>query len=177
MRFTEKFGLNLPEVTDPVSIAHINDNTEMIAALLGKNIRMACGTYLGDDGATNRIDTPGMKPVAVLMNSAKTVGSMQLGVGENIHSVPSDISVPSGWLLWVGSDLPAKYYKKQTDYDPGTGLPTGGYYYKEYNTMLNFTPGSGYLEWSLETLGDKDAYAANNASGVTYQWIAFGEAE
>lgn len=176
MRFTEKFGLNLPEVTDPVSIAPINDNTEMIAALLGKNIRMACGTYLGDDGASKRIETPGMKPVAVLMNSAGAVGGMETRIDGSLFPLANNLSVPSGWLLWVGADLPAKYYeKKQTAYDPDAGLPT--YSYVEYNTMLNFTPGSGYLEWSLETSGDKDAYAVNNASGVTYQWIAFGEAE
>lgn len=177
MKFTEKFGLNLPEVTDPVSIARLNDNTEMIAALLGKNIRMVCGTYLGNDGAINRIDTPGMKPVAVLMNSAKTVGGMETRIDDSLFSVANNLSVPSGWLLWVGADLPAKYYKKQTEVNPDTGLPTGGYYYAGYDTVLAFTPGSGYLEWALETPGDKDAYAVNNASGVTYQWIAFGEAE
>ena len=115
MRQTEKFGLNLPDLTDGVSLAPINENTEKIAALLGANTRLCSGTYDGDGSSSKRIETPGMTPVAVLMNGRKKAG------GEN--NAPVDLSVPGGWVLWVGEDLPANCYKLEPGYKTGCPRP------------------------------------------------------
>ena len=165
MRQTEKFGLNLPDWTDPLSLAPINENTETIANLFGASARVCCGTYTGDGGATGRIETPGMRPVAVLMNARKVAGDNYSG---------GDLSVPNGWAMWVGEDLPAHCYKLEPSYD---GTNYGDLYYHRYNTVLKFFPENGAVAWGLETPGDTPAAAVNNTSGTIYQWIAFGVAE
>ena len=169
MRQTEKFGLNLPDLTDPVSLAPLNENTEKIAALLGANVWLCSGTYEGDGTAAKRIETPGLTPVVVLMNSRKTAGG-----GDNGKI---DLSVPGGWVLWVGVDLPALYYTKEK-HNYGEDLNFEPYYvYVAHDTVLKFTPEKGALSWALETAGELPAAAVNNLSGTAYQWIAFGVSE
>ena len=166
MRQTEKFGLNLPDLTDPMSLAPLNENTEKIAALLGANVWLCSGTYEGDGSAEKRIETPGLTPVAVLMNSQKTAG------GEYNTSV--ELSVPGGWVLWVGEDLPAYCGKLEPGHN-GTDFTES--YHHWYNTALKFTAEKGALSWALEDPGDIPAAAVNNLSGTAYQWIAFGVSE
>ena len=176
MRQTEKFGLNLPDWTDPLSLAPINENTETIANLFGASARVCCGTYTGDGGSTGRIETPGMRPVAVLMNARKVSGR----VTEAGYSNSVDFSTPSGWIMWVGEDLPAKYatVEERNHEDPDLNFEKY-YVYTNHDTTLKFYAESGSLAWALEQTGDikSAAFAVNNSADTVYQWIAFGVPE
>lgn len=161
---TEKFGLNLPEASDPMRLADFNDNTMKIAELFGKSLRVVCVTYTGDGVARDslRIDTRGMRPVAALMNQRKVAGSMNVNdFGIGLYANTTSFSVPGGWVMWVGEDLPAKSFIGTTAQD----------------TVLRFTAEPGYLEWKLDALGEQSATAMNFAAGITYQCIVFGVAD
>lgn len=161
---TEKFGLNLLEASDPLRLVPLNENTQKIVELFGKSLRVACVTYKGDGEAreTLRIETPGMKPVAALMNQRKVAGSMNVNdFGTGLYANTTSFSVPGGWVMWVGEDLPAKSFIGTTAQD----------------TWLRFTAEPGYLEWKLDDLGEQSATAMNFAAGITYQCIVFGVAD
>lgn len=157
MKQTDNFKLNLPELSDKISPSAFNENTVRIDEMLAKGVRMACGTYTGTGAATCSISTPGFTPMAVLMTKRKDAGSY----------TDNDASIHAGWVMWVGEDLPSKYYEEVQS-------PDGSTVQVARDTTLQFTPSSGSLLWKLATAGLDPAAAVNNVSGTVYQWIAFG---
>ena len=147
MKQTDNFKLNLPELSDKISPTAFNENTVRIDEMLAEGVRMACGTYTGTGAATCSISTPGFTPMAVLMTCS--------------------YSFSEGWHLWVGNDIPSKYYEE-------IELPDGSTGQAARDTTLQFTPVQGGLSWKLATTGLSPAEEVNNASGTVYQWIAFG---
>ena len=147
MKQTDNFKLNLPELSDKISPTAFNENTVRIDEMLAKGVRMACGTYTGTGAANYSISTPGFTPMAVLMTCS--------------------YSFSVGWHLWVGADLPSKYYTSEL-------MPDGSIGQVARDTTLQFTSVQGGLSWKLATAGISPAAEVNNSSGTVYQWIAFG---
>lgn len=176
MKQTENYGLKLLEFSDAFSPKPLNENAEAIDAALtevneaaGACVRMAFGSYVGSGTRSVTIQTPGFKAQAVLMRNAGTVS------GSLTNS--DAVSVKGGWCMWLGADLAASYGVYAT-VDGETKRETVA-------TTILFTATHGTLTWKVPALPseytdvreDNGPNAANNSSGVTYEYIAFGVAE
>ena len=189
MKQTEKYGLNLLESSDPLSVKPINDNTETIEQALSEvsntvsaRTLIACGRYTGTGTRSVAIQTPGFKPRVVLMRTVPAkVGSYQWGDttgAQHFEKIMSSIGVEAGWCIWTGYDMPASYEIQATPRDGDE--PTRAL----VDTTIQFTSGTGQLTWRIGNIVDYDRVtyddgptSINNKNGEIYEWIAFGVAE
>lgn len=175
MKQTENYGLNLLELSDPLSLKPLNENAEKIDAALkaqaevtaGK-LMMATGYYTGNDSRSVTIWTPGFTPKAMLLRKK----SSEWHGGESTH-----------W--WLGSDIPITYkITAASDTPPGTYEP-GEQFDATISATITFAADSGSLTWSIpdipqeyyDVTSDSGPGAMSNSKDTSYEWIAFGTAE
>lgn len=177
MRQTENYGLNILELSDPLSVKPLNENAEtidaamhtMATALPGKAM-MACGSYSGDGTRSVTINTPGFRPQAVLMR--QNTGDVRGSLG-----TAQAMTVSGGWCLWIGTDMQASYGV--------SAYVNGELRYDTISKPITFVVNDGSLSWSVPVLPDKynnvredeGPNVVNNTAGTVYEWIAFGTAE
>lgn len=188
MKQTENYSLNLLELSDPLSLKPLNENAQTVDTVLEEHasaiqgrVMMACGSYTGNGTRTVSIRTPGFKPQIVLMKTAQKVGfSMWKDTtgANHFEEILSSIGVSAGWCLWLGSDVSASYRIYAIPRDESE--PTSAL----VDTTIQFVADRGELTWSIGEITDYDNVTTdegptvmNNASGVVYEWIAFGTAE
>ncbi len=132
---------------------------------------MACGTYAGDGARSRTIQTPGFKPQVVLMRTARPIrGGNDQYIG---------MEVWDGWCLWLGDDMAVSYDVYATSQETGTLAR------EDVTTTIHFDATDGALTWSIPALPsryynvreDSGPLVVNNATGRTYQWVAFGTAQ
>ena len=169
MKQTENFGFKQIESSDLLSATPLNENAALIDAVLQaqKNeilgrVMMACGSYTGDGTKSAAIQTPGFKPIVVLMK--EKLGehgykiSTDLAGATHVTARTDQLAVDAGWCLWIGGNLRTNF------------------------GLITFEAQVGSLSWHM-TVGDGVAYSnyvpdvMNNATYSTYEWIAFGVAE
>lgn len=186
MKQTENFKLSLMEMTDLLSVKPLNENAEKIDATLtaqaqeiGARLKLVGGSYTGDGKHSVTIQTPGIRPQALLMRRVRTVGAMG-GVPRFERECGfSDASVDGCcWLMWRGEDIPVQYYRfRWAGDDPVTG-EVDAPMYEAVETAIRFTPEPGSVTWKLSVDVDFDhSFLVNNKEGEAYEWIAFGTAE
>jgi hypothetical protein len=188
MKKTEILGLNLMEASDVLSAKPLNENTaaidELLGAVIGKTssvVRMATDSYKGNGSRSVTIQTPGFVPKFVVMRSKQEHGytlNDAPRVADRLEYMQGP-TVNGGWALWMGSDMTGQYYESETErrYDS----ETGEWYdevvgYTEKTAPVTFTAAEGSLKWSMADTA-APARLVNNASGVTYEWVAFGTVE
>ena len=188
MKKTEILGLNLMEAADVLSVKPLNENTaaidSVLGAIVGKTssvVRMATGRYTGNGSRSVTIQTPGFAPKFVVMRSKQRHGytlDKALPTADELVMMQGP-TVNGGWALWMGSDMTGDYYETNTTerYDPDVGgsvtVITG---YTEKSADVAFTAAEGSLKWPMADTA-APARLVNNASGVTYEWVAFGTVE
>lgn len=169
MKQTENFGLKQIESSDLLSATPLNENAALIDTVLQaqKNeilgrVMMACGSYTGDGTKSAAIQTPGFKPIAVLMKPklrehGYTI-STDLAGSTHVTARTDQLAVDAGWCLWIGGNLRTNF------------------------GLITFDAQVGSLSWYM-TVGDEVDYAyyvpdvMNNGESTCYEWIAFGVAE
>lgn len=188
MKKTEILGLNLMEAADVLSAKPLNENTaaidELLGAVIGKTnsvVRMETGSYQGNGKRSVTIQTPGFTPKFVVMRSKQKHGytlNDAPRVADRLEYMQGP-TVSGGWALWMGSDMTGQYYESRTEnrYDSDTGEwyeEVVGYTKK--TAPVTFAAADGRLQWAVEAT-DAPARLVNNASGVVYEWVAFGIVE
>lgn len=176
MKQTENYGLNLLELSDPLSLKPLNENAEKIDAALkaqaevaaGK-LMMATGCYTGNGTRSVTIQTSGFTPRALMLRKSLTA---KWGNYNDTH-----------W--WLGSDISITYGITATsDTPPGTYEP-GEQFDAKISAAISFVADSGSLTWSIPDLpqeyydvtSDSGPGAMSNSKDTSYEWIAFGTAE
>ena len=183
MKQTEKYGLNLLEMKDTLSPVPLNENAQMLDAALHSlaaaadgHLKIASGSYTGDGTMSVAIETPGLKPKAMLVRRRPSIGSR----GHYTFTEPAwamttytdKLEVEGGWLLWFGWDIPITYCRV-TRYDEN------GYaaYGENVETAVRFAPTLGGLQWSVtEETAVGMPELVNNKNTWTYDWIVLGTA-
>lgn len=179
MKQTTKYKLNMPELSDGFSVAALNENTQKIDDLLHSFVKMACGSYTGDGSMSVTIETPGVRPAALLVRARKKL-SPALGVQHRNDIYIADTALESsGFVMWNGNNIATICWRKDGEVnDPITGGLVSGY--REYLDEIVFTPEAGSLSWALSTVPASavdHSGLINNKNGTVYEWIALGSAE
>lgn len=190
MKETTNFKLKMPEVSDGLSAAPLNENAQMIdtalhalASSVPGKVMMAFGSYTGDGTRTRMIATPGFTPQVVLMRRVDTalVGAV-VTEGENgtasSNAITGAISVEYGWCVWMGEGTMNAQYSVWGSWD-GVSMR------KAVNSLIGFSAENGSLTWTMpeypsnftSVREDNGPMAMNNLSGKVYQWIALGTAQ
>mgnify|MGYP003293318994 CR=1 FL=1 len=179
MKQTSKYKLNMPELSDGLSVAALNENMQKVDALLCGLSKMASGSYTGTGSMSVTIETPEMRPAALLVRAcAQLTPTMTLKKKEDI--IFNDVKLESsGFVLWNGNNIAKKCWRKEGEvYDPVTEEVVSGY--REYLGEIVFTPTDGSLSWTLNKTPASEVDHSgliNNKSGIVYEWIALGSAE
>lgn len=182
MKETTNYKLKMPEVSDPLSITPLNENAQMIDAVLyalgGSALRMVSGKYTGSGSMSAVIETPGIRPVALFMRLAETA------VGKSGHYKKSDVviakqTVDPGFAMWCGNDLEAVYWERDGEmYDSASGATVPAY--RAQNTQIMFTSQMGRLFWKMNATPTADidhSFLVNNKRDVGYEWLVLGVEE
>lgn len=181
MKQTENYGLKLVELQDTLSPAPLNENAQMLDAVLHSlataadgHLKIATGSYTGNGAMSVSIETPGLKPRAMLVRKRNTIGCTGHytlpGWGITTHT--DTLEMTGGWLLWLGWDIPVTF-SYVTEYDDD-GEATDGV---NVNTAVRFTATLGGLQWSVtEDEASSMPALVNNANLRTYDWIVLGTA-
>ena len=180
MKQTENYELNLLEIKDTLSPVPLNENAQMIDAALktlttatAERLKIASGSYTGNGAMSVTIQTPGLKPRAMLVRMRTPIGYK----GQYAYEQPGwvisryidRLEVSGGWLLWFGWDIPVTY-SYVTEYE--NGKATDG---KNANTAVRFESTFGRLQWSVADANASELpELVNNVSDVTYDWIVLG---
>lgn len=185
MKETTNFKLKMPELSDTVSAAPLNENAQIIDAALhtvtsgmAGRLMIAAGSYTGDGTMSVSIETPGMKAVAMLVRKKRTLGNRALLAGStpvtySIKKYTDMMETEGGWLLWMGTDIPISYcHIKQYD---DLGLIADA---ETKTTHVAFTAQMGSLSWSAPIESPEDmSELVNNTAGIVYEWVALGNTE
>lgn len=181
MKQTERYGLNLLEMKDTLSPVPLNENAQAIETVLHNlstaadgHLKIATGSYTGDGTMSVAIETPGLKPRAMLVRERNTIGYVGHytlpGWGITTHT--DKLEAEGGWLLWLGWDIPVTY-SYVTEYDED-GKATDG---ENVNTAVRFVSTLGGLQWSVtEATASHLPALVNNVNTRTYDWIVLGTA-
>ena len=179
MKQTTNYKLNMPDVSDGLSVVPLNENTQKLDNLIRGLAKMASGSYTGTGSMKVTIETPGMRPAALLVRAcAKLSPNMALKKREDILFYDVELG-SSGFVMWNGNNIAKNCWRKEgTVYDPITEETVSGY--REYLNEIVFTPADGSLSWTFGTMPVTEVDHSgliNNKSGTTYEWIALGTAE
>ena len=179
MKQTTQYKLNMPELSDGLSVAALNENTQKIDDLMHGLVKMVSGSYTGNGSMRVTIETPGMRPAALLMRARKKLTPV-LGVHSRGDIYFSDTALESsGFVMWNGDNVATMCWRADGEvYDPVTEMLEIGY--REYIDEIVFTPTEGSLSWALSTVPASDldhSGLINNKNGIVYEWIALGSAE
>ena len=182
MKKTANLGLNLPELSDPLSLRPLNENAETLDAAIGAMagqingcVVMASGSYTGNGADAVAIQTPGMQAQIVLMRKMAAIGGSDRsgGVLEQEFNFEGGAISSTGWVLWRGADIAVRYYDVSDAGGDTDGDEDVRYGTKETN--VQFIPAPGSLSWKLAAVPETDHSALiNNESGTVYEWVAFG---
>ena len=183
MKQTEKYGLNLLEMKDAISPAPLNENAQVIETLLHNlsvaaegQLKIASGSYTGTGTMSVSIETPGVKPRAMLVRRQPLIGCG----GHHTYQDPAwvvpiytdKLEMEGGWLLWLGWDIPVTY-SYVTKYNED-GEPTDG---ENVDTTVRFDATLGGLQWSVtEDTAVGLPALVNNVMAKKYDWIVIGTA-
>ena len=181
MKQTENHGLKLVEMSDTLSPTPLNENAQAIEAILhdlstavGGHLKIATGSYTGDGTMSVAIETPGLKPKAMLVRERKTIGykGHYYFPGWGITTYTDKLEAEGGWLLWLGWDIPVTY-SYVTEYAEDDKAIDG----ENVDTTVRFTAALGGLQWSVTEESAKSQPAlVNNVDTKTYDWIVLGTA-
>lgn len=179
MKQTTQYKLNMPELSDGLSVAALNENAQKLDDLLHGLVKMASGSYTGNGSMSVTIETPGVRPAALLVrSSAQLTPVAQLKRKRDIVFGDDDLK-SSGFVMWGGANIATKCWRKEGElYDPVTEVLESGY--REYIDEIVFTPEAGRLSWALSTVPAVEVDHSgliNNKNGIVYEWIALGSAE
>ena len=179
MRQTVNLGLNLMDAADPLSAKPLNENAEIIDAVIKGlqdaatgRFRMASGSYVGNGTRSVTLDTPGFRPQAILVSVRETVN------GSAGSTQKTTIAVQGGWCLWVAKKQPP------TNHHPTPTKQTKHNTTKTIRAEVAFSFGENKTTWSIPALPanyfdialDDGPNVVNNRQGVTYDWVALGVA-
>ena len=181
MKQTENYGLNLLEMKDTLSPVPLNENAQMLDVALhslateaGGHLKIATGSYTGDGTMSVAIETPGLKPRAMLVRRRTAIGSSGYYTypGWFINEYTDKLEAERGWLLWLGWDIPVTY-SYVTKYDENGNVLNG----TNVETAVRFAATHGGLRWSVtEDTAVGMPELVNNVNMWTYDWIVFGTA-
>ena len=179
MKQTTNYQMNMPEAPDGLSVVPFNENTQKIDSLLHSLTQMASGSYTGTGGMSVTIETPGMRPAALLV-CAHEERSLKLNKHKIDEIFFSDCEFSSsGFVMWNGSNIKTHCWNKT---DPVYDAVAGEWaeaYIQRFGEIA-FTPTSGRLSWELDGAYSEDvdhSGIVNNKVGTIYDWIALGTAE
>lgn len=178
-----------------------NGAYRQIASAIGGRVRMAAGSYIGNGALSVQINVGEFTPKVIFMRSPtfsnsgdKESALNYLGI-PSIHAAVGGINgdilnekevYVSGWLLWIGQDIKTTVYSEMK-YESADMSGKPGSYARpigrdEISTEIKFSSGQNHFRWELGENGGADlktlfSALVNNYPGMTYEWVAFGEAE
>ena len=179
MKQTTNYKLNMPEMSDGLSVVPLNENTQKIDTLLHSLTRMTSGSYTGTGSMSVTIETPGMRPAALLVRSREDISTTLRRYRKDEIFFGEVRFFSSGFVMWSGSSIKKPYWLKSDPiYDAVVEEWVDGY--EQKIGEIAFTPAAGSLSWQLTAPYAEDvdhSSIINNKTGTIYEWIALGTAE